>query len=226
MTPEQVAQELGKSLHDGTFSRSARKALSALLSDRGFRLDELTWLRRRAFAVARADTRGGVVPLDWLEAVTDAIADAAGGGALLASEAFFSPGEDCRRAIADQLGRARVSVDVCVFTITDDHLSAAIMEAHGRGVRIRVVSDDEKSGDTGSDIATLRRLGVDVAIDTSPSHMHHKFAIFDRKQLMSGSYNWTRSAFLENQENIILTNELGLLRQFQDTFDALWTAWH
>ena len=56
--------------------------------------------------------------------------------------------------------------------------------------------------------------------------MHHKFAIFDRKQLMSGSYNWTRSAFLENQENIILTNELGLLRQFQDTFDALWTAWH
>lgn len=226
VTPEAIAEELGKSLHDGAFSRSERKAFSALLSERGFRPDELTWLRRRAFAMARAVSEGGRAPLDWLEAVTDAIADAGAGPRTSASEAFFSPGEDCRRAIADQFGRARVSVDICVFTITDDHLSAAIMEAHGRGVHIRVVSDDEKSGDTGSDIPTLRRLGVGVAIDTSPSHMHHKFAIFDRKRLVSGSYNWTRSAFIENQENIILTEDPGLLTQFQDTFDALWTAWH
>ncbi|MBT9554943.1 MAG: endonuclease [Myxococcales bacterium] len=226
VTPEAIADELGKSLHDGAFSRSERKAFSALLSDRDVDPDDLIWLRRRAFAMARSATRDGRAPLDWLEAVTDAIAEAGRGAAPHASEAYFSPGEDCRRAIAEQFGRARVSVDVCVFTITDDHLSAAIMEAHGRGVAIRIVSDDEKSTDTGSDINTLRRLGVAVAIDTSPSHMHHKFAIFDRKRLVTGSYNWTRSAFAENQENIILTAEPGLVSRFQDTFDALWTAWH
>jgi phosphatidylserine/phosphatidylglycerophosphate/cardiolipin synthase-like enzyme len=52
--------------------------------------------------------------------------------------------------------------------------------------------------------------------------MHHKFSIFDSKTLLTGSYNWTRSAERANQENIILTDEPRLVSSFQGCFDRLW----
>ena len=54
--------------------------------------------------------------------------------------------------------------------------------------------------------------------------MHHKFAVFDRKVLLTGSYNWTRSAASENQENLIVTEAPGLVRSFAAEFDKLWAA--
>ncbi|MCA9056002.1 MAG: endonuclease, partial [Planctomycetaceae bacterium] len=50
---------------------------------------------------------------------------------------------------------ARETVDVCVFTITDDRITRAILDAHRRRVRIRILSDDDKSGDLGSDVERL-----------------------------------------------------------------------
>jgi len=54
------------------------------------------------------------------------------------------------------------------------------------------------------------------------AHMHHKFAIMD-ETLLTGSYNWTRSAAQRNYENILVTEERGLLREFTKEFDQLWS---
>ena len=53
--------------------------------------------------------------------------------------------------------------------------------------------------------------------------MHHKFAIFDRQRLLTGSYNWTRSAADYNEENFIITEEPVLLEEFKKQFDQLWS---
>ena len=89
---------------------------------------------------------------------------------------------------------------ICVFTITDDRITDNIIDAHGRGVQVRVISDNDKAHDRGSDLSRLRRHGLPVAFDKTPDHMHHKFAVFDSKLLVSGSYNWTRSAADRNEE--------------------------
>lgn len=54
--------------------------------------------------------------------------------------------------------------------------------------------------------------------------MHHKFAIFDRKTLLTGSHNWTRSAARANQEKIVLSEDVRLVADFRGYFDRLWTA--
>jgi phosphatidylserine/phosphatidylglycerophosphate/cardiolipin synthase-like enzyme len=54
--------------------------------------------------------------------------------------------------------------------------------------------------------------------------MHHKFAVADGDLLLTGSYNWTRSASTENNENIIVSNNTPLVKQFQQEFDKMWRA--
>ena len=117
---------------------------------------------------------------------------------------------------------ARSSIDICVFTITDDRIASAILDAHRRKVAIRIITDDEKAKDLGSDVFHLKEMGVPVRTDQDPDHMHHKYALFDRKRLLTGSYNWTRSAALRNEENFIVTNETKLVDRFAAHFDRLW----
>lgn len=69
-------------------------------------------------------------------------------------------------------------------------------------MRVRIASDNDndKRFDDGSDIARLAALGIEVRLDDTPFHMHHKFAIFDGTSIANGSFNWTRSASSSNHE--------------------------
>lgn len=187
--------------------------------------------RSRAFAIAResATDEDARRVLVWLEAVLKVVAFAKaadpGAGAAeraVPDEAYFSPGDACLRAITNQFATARRSADVCVFTITDDRITRSLLDAHRRGVRIRVLTDNEKAFDPGSDVDQIASAGVPVKVDRTPYHMHHKFAIFDGCRILNGSYNWTRGAANDNEENIILTGDPRLLAAFQRKFEELW----
>ena len=52
--------------------------------------------------------------------------------------------------------------------------------------------------------------------------MHHKFALFDRRLLVTGSYNWTRGAAEGNYENIVVIDHRRLVEQYCEEFDRLW----
>lgn len=91
-----------------------------------------------------------------------------------------------------------------------------------RRLRVRVLTDDSKVQDLGSDVEELDRSGISVAVDHGPQHMHHKFAIFDSRWLATGSFNWTRSATINNHENLIVTDDPRLADAFQGEFDKLW----
>ena len=52
--------------------------------------------------------------------------------------------------------------------------------------------------------------------------MHHKFAVFDSRTLLFGSYNWTRSAAQDNEEDLVVVRERGLVSSFLAEFERLW----
>jgi phosphatidylserine/phosphatidylglycerophosphate/cardiolipin synthase-like enzyme len=159
--------------------------------------------------------------LRWLEQVVKTL-DAANEAAPVVSSAYFSPGDTCLRRLRDLMRSCKATLDICVFTIADDRLTEAILECHARGVQVRVVSDDDKQHDSGSDIARLRAGGVAVRLDDSPYHMHHKFALVDGRLLANGSFNWTRSATEKNDENLVVTDDANLVRVFGLQFEKLW----
>lgn len=138
------------------------------------------------------------------------------------SRVYFSPGDGCQLAILSELKHAESYVDICVFTISDDHIAKAIKACYRRGVDVRIITDDDKMNDRGSDIRELCKAGIPVRTDHSRSHMHHKFAIVDGHTLLTGSYNWTRSAYKYNHENLLVTFDPDALSQYADEFERLW----
>lgn len=138
------------------------------------------------------------------------------------SEAHFSPRDNVFARIVRALDECRAQAELAVFTITDDRITKAILAAHQRGVRLRIVSDNDKAHDLGSDIERLAAAGIRVRIDRTPVHMHHKFAVFDQRVLLTGSYNWTRSANAENAENILLTDDPTLVAAYAAEFERCW----
>ena len=137
-------------------------------------------------------------------------------------QAFFAPGDDCRLALTEGIEFARSHIRICVFTLSDDRLVDVLVRAHREGLSIQLLSDNDKAFDKGSDIIMLAQAGLDVRVDCSPNHMHHKFMVVDDLTLFTGSYNWTRSAEHYNNENLLRIEDSGIAQQFDLEFQRLW----
>ncbi len=221
-----VLAHLEASIADARLSDDERRELMALLRQGATPEEGLRRVRNRAFELVRERLGGAdaVAVLKWLDGVARALDAVRAPAAAARSEAYFSPGEDCLRAIRQHLRGAAKSIDICVFTLSDDRISTEVLSAHRRGVAVRLITDNDKEFDAGSDIDALRRAGIAVTVDRTAAHMHHKFALFDGQWLINGSYNWTRSACEHNEENIVLTNDPALVRAFALQFAAMWKA--
>jgi phosphatidylserine/phosphatidylglycerophosphate/cardiolipin synthase-like enzyme len=215
---------LQRTLDDGALSRSEERALRWVIRDLEPDARERAVLRSRAFAAAdlRIGSGNGPGLLEWLHKIVNVIEARAEKQDTFEAAALFSPGEACPRRIVELFDGARARVDVCVFTITDDRITGAILRAHERGVNVRLVSDNDKTDDLGSDVNRLAASGIPCVLDATSSHMHHKFAVFDSRTLLFGSYNWTRSAAQDNEEDLVVVRERGLVSSFLAEFERLW----
>lgn len=227
MNPAEIDRMLTQTLADGRLSGGEKQALAAAFAPALADPQAVGFIRHRMFAVAReyvADP-SAIAAIDWLEEVTKLLATPTptrGASGATDCEAYFSPGTECVTQISHLFSKVRSACDVCVFTITDDRIARAILSAHARGVKVRLITDNDKAFDLGSDIARFEEAGIAVRVDRTPYHMHHKFAIFDGTWLLNGSFNWTRGASESNEENLVVTTDARLVKRFADEFERLW----
>ncbi len=222
-----LCQQLAATLDDTRLSDDEKRLLTEAVRGAALPEEGLRRLRNQAFDLVRqhlleVDAGDPLALVRWLEGVVRALDASRNSGGVHRAQAWFSPGDACLNAIVGQLRACRARADICVFTLSDDRISSEVLAAHRRGVGVRLITDNEKVFDCGSDVMALLDAGVPVRVDQSAAHMHHKFALFDQRWLLNGSYNWTRSASDHNEENLVLCNEPTLLRQFSAAFDALW----
>jgi cardiolipin hydrolase len=224
MNLQPFEQILRQTLVDRQFSSSERKSFRAAIAEAGLNEQHRAQLRSLAFRLAREAIANGdaLRVVAWLEEVNKVLLPPSNTATEVYATVAFSPGDDCVNTIIGQLSSARSYVDICVFTITDNRITSAIREAHRRGIRLRIITDNEKMFDEGSDIEGLEALGIPIRVDMTEYHMHHKFALFDGTTLLTGSYNWTRGAAEFNEENLVVTNESRLVQKFAQVFEQLW----
>ena len=219
----QINELLRDSLNDASVSRSERRELKGILPLIQGDRTALAKTRQLAFTLAteKIQETGNHKAMEWLE---DVIKLLYSNEMSVKASSYFSPGKNCLNRICRFISETKKKIDICVFTITDDRITSKIEEALTKGIHIRIISDNTKSEDRGSDLDRLRGTGIECRFDKTSAHMHHKFAISDNDLLLNGSYNWTRSACTENNENILVSNNAKLVQSFQNEFNRLWDS--
>lgn len=219
-----VLDFLKLSIEDQYFSKSERKSLREIIDEVKPTENQLAFLRSQIFELAnqKATPENYRFIVEWIRDATSALMSTTPNAQ--GADAYFSPGDTCRNVIIQQIRQATQHIQICVFTISDDTITNTIIESHRRKIPVKIITDNDKMLDEGSDVDQLASAGIPIRIDRTANHMHHKFMITDNKTLITGSYNWTRSAAKFNHENILLTREGSVIKSFAKEFDQLWNT--
>ena len=134
-------------------------------------------------------------------------------------ESYFTPGTECEDRIIAELARAK-TVDIAVYSITNPKIANAIIAAHRRGARVRIVTDRTMAGHKSSMIDELVAAGIPVRTNRRHKIEHNKFAVFDNRRMVTGSYNWTTAATKYNSENCIFLTHPA--QEYSKRFEVLW----
>ncbi|KAG0170494.1 hypothetical protein DFQ28_001808 [Apophysomyces sp. BC1034] len=139
---------------------------------------------------------------------------------------IFFPSEDSYLTFISVLASAQESLLVCVFSLTDDNTADVLIDAKDRGVDVRIVTDNDQMDERkGADTQRLHdSFGIPYKMDNSDQFMHNKFAVIDRKVVLTGSFNWSIGARFKNRENVIVTNIPSVVEAYSDEFERLWST--
>ena len=137
--------------------------------------------------------------------------------------------------IAAFLADSRRSLDIALYDIRVDGaeeapLDRALLKAHARGVRVRILYNISHPGPIPVPAPpthvpeALAGLPFETrAIPGVPDLMHHKYAIRDGENVLTGSTNWTEDSW-SRQENVLATvASTSVAAAYSRNFEELWT---
>jgi phosphatidylserine/phosphatidylglycerophosphate/cardiolipin synthase-like enzyme len=121
--------------------------------------------------------------------------------------------------LAEAIDQARKSVDVAAYDFDLERVSAAMVRAADRGVRVRLVTDNDYETEVGP--VTLRNAGIPVATDDRDPFMHNKFVIIDGYQVWTGSWNLTDNGTYRNNNNAVVLQSIKLAENYTTEFNEM-----
>ena len=140
-------------------------------------------------------------------------------------EVYFSPEDGTAVRLVDLVQAAQESVYFLAYSFTQDELAEALLERSQAGIDVAGVMEARQvESNTGSDYELFRDAGLDVRLDGNPNHMHHKVLIIDRRIVVTGSYNFSRSAEERNDENTLVIHSPEFTAPFLEEFQRLFAA--
>ena len=187
--------------------------------------------RVKFFLIASGATAALACSL-WFPRVGASFASSNSAGSAVASGSeridgpYFSDQDRIADHIVAAMRATRNSMDIAVYSLTERDIGSAIVAANRRGVRVRLVADEQQALDSPSEINYLQSHGVPVRVsggfNGERSLMHDKFAIFDGKLVETGSFNWTVSGEFYNFENAIFILSPAVAARYESEFQRLW----
>lgn len=127
----------------------------------------------------------------------------------------FTPAEQCTDLVVATINQAQKTILVQAYSFTSRPIAKALIQAHKRGVNVKVILDKSQSRGNGfSPGRFLSDYHIPVLIDYKPRIAHNKVMIIDNKQIITGSFNFTRAAEEKNAENVIIITDTELAKKY------------
>ncbi|MCF6242396.1 MAG: phospholipase D-like domain-containing protein, partial [Bacteroidales bacterium] len=144
--------------------KETKKKLKNILNNNKLKTEDLNFLSKKSFYLFKQDDESNIFLIDWLEDIQNLI----NRYRIIEpkeTKVCFSPKNECSEKICKFIQKAEQSLLICVFTISDNQITKSILDAHKRGVMIKIITDNDKSTDKGSDIYQMSKQGIPIKID-------------------------------------------------------------
>jgi phosphatidylserine/phosphatidylglycerophosphate/cardiolipin synthase-like enzyme len=126
-------------------------------------------------------------------------------------------------ALTEAFAAAERSIDAAVYKFSLRTVFVALEEALDRGVAVRLVVDKRLIDcETAGFAGRLAKKKGRVTVRKWPGDkLHAKLVIIDDRQVLSGSYNWSKSAE-KNTELLLCFDDSPSVGRFASLFEDLW----
>lgn len=138
--------------------------------------------------------------------------------------------DDSPKAFLKAIAKARESLRIKMFLFSDPAMRKAVIAAHKRGVKVRVMLNPVRRDGTGENQATrdaLLTAGVEV-MDSNPRFpvTHEKSMVVDSKIAFVNSLNWNRENLERTRDYAIRTKHPHEVNEVIEGFEADWHRRH
>ncbi|PJF24158.1 MAG: hypothetical protein CUN53_19240, partial [Phototrophicales bacterium] len=124
--------------------------------------------------------------------------------------------------LASRIDGVQRTLDIAAFEFNSPALTQAVIRARQRGVRVRMVTDNEHGlTDDNSTIPQLIAARVNIVDDARSALMHNKFMILDSQVVWTGSWNYTINDTYRNNNNAIALRSQQAVANYQAEFDEM-----
>ena len=106
--------------------------------------------------------------------------------------------------IVGAIDGAKSELLVQAYGFTSAPIIRAVVRAKERGVNVRVILDKINEQKRYTAATYLKNHGIDPMIDFQPAIAHNKVMVIDRRNVITGSFNFTTAAQKRNAENVLI----------------------
>jgi phosphatidylserine/phosphatidylglycerophosphate/cardiolipin synthase-like enzyme len=121
--------------------------------------------------------------------------------------------------LAQAIDSARLSVDVAVYSLSLNSIRNALINAHKRGVRVRVVMESDNLDR--SDPQRIKDAGLPILGDRQQGLMHNKFVVIDGYEVWLGSMNFTDSGGYTDNNNLVRIQSKKVAENYTKEFEEM-----
>ena len=145
--------------------------------------------------------------------------------------AVYTPNGSAADTLAKYIGRASQTLDIAIYNWNSTIIRDAVIAAKNRGVRVRIVYEDDNANVSVGQLPTnIPRVGRPAQVGSSGSAiMHNKFVIIDAEDsnpnipwVWTGSMNWTGAQLATDRNNVIALQDQALARVYTVEFEEMW----
>lgn len=135
-------------------------------------------------------------------------------------DVVFSPGGGCQERISSEIEKAKKTVRVQAFYFTSKPMTDALIRAKKRGIDVCIILDKSQEKQGYGKWRLLKREGIPVYFDGKHATANNKIVLIDDGTLITGSFNFTKSAEEKNAENVLIIKNAGdVFEKYEANFD-------
>jgi phosphatidylserine/phosphatidylglycerophosphate/cardiolipin synthase-like enzyme len=121
--------------------------------------------------------------------------------------------------LAAAIDSARLTVDVAIYSLSLNSIRDALIDAHKRGVRVRMVMESDNLDR--SDPQKLKDAGIPILGDRREGLMHDKFVVIDNSEVWMGSMNFTDSGGYTDNNNLMRIRSVKMAENYTKEFEEM-----